>query len=78
MIHVDDIDTAVAYLRTVPGVVVQLGPNTCPRARRFAGVRTCYLQTPWGYQMELISAPDRLPYEELTDVRVAPPAMAWT
>lgn len=76
-IYVDDIDAAVEYLRSVPGVEVQNGPNLVADGSGVDGIRFCYFLTPWGYQMELVSAPNGLKYEETTPVRLAAPAPAW-
>lgn len=55
-LYVDDLDTAVAYLRTQDGVTV-LGEPTASRGPS-AGQRWIYFLSPWGMQFELVSYPD--------------------
>lgn len=76
-IYVDDIDEAAEYLAAIPGVKLQLGPNTVEDGSDVDGIRFCYFLTPWGYQMELVSAPNGLKFEQTSDVRLAPPAPDW-
>ncbi|KAB1642318.1 VOC family protein [Gulosibacter chungangensis] len=76
-IYVDDIEVAVEYLRTVPGVVLQDGPNLNTGDTDPAGLAFCYFLTPWGQQMELVSAPAGMGYEKRTLKRSAPPAEYW-
>lgn len=76
-IYVDDIDAAVEYLRTVPGVTLQEGPNLNTGDTDPSGLSFCYFLTPWGQQMELVSAPQGMGYERRTVRRAAPPAEHW-
>ena len=76
-IYVDDFDAAVDYLRQVPGVVLQEGPNLNGGDDDPAGLSFCYFLTPWGAQVELVSAPSGMAYEQRTDRRAAPPAEFW-
>ena len=57
--YVDDIDSAYDYVRSIPGVVVQEGPNGVDPAAPVAGQRWFYFQSPWGMQLELTSCPHR-------------------
>jgi catechol 2,3-dioxygenase-like lactoylglutathione lyase family enzyme len=76
--YVDDIEAAVAYLREIPGVVIQHGPNLIDDGSATAGIRFCYFLTPWGQQMELVSAPAGMAYETTAAHRMAPPSVDWT
>lgn len=76
-IYVDDIDAAVEYLRGIPGVTVQDGPNDNTGDTDPSGLSFCYFQTPWGYQMEVVTAPKGMGYERRTAKRSAPPAEYW-
>jgi catechol 2,3-dioxygenase-like lactoylglutathione lyase family enzyme len=76
-IHVDDVDVAVAYLRSVPGVKVLGEPQTItdgPIARD----RWVYFLTPWGMGMEVLNMPDGMPYEKDTNARLFGPCDAWS
>lgn len=71
-LHVDDVDKAVEYLRTVPGVQVFGDPETIEDGP-IAGDRWVYFTTPWGMQLELINMPAGLPFERQTEVRLFRP-----
>ena len=58
--YVDDMDTAVAYLRAA-GVEVMGEPTASGAAS--AGQRFCYFRAPWGMQLELVSFPNGKAYE---------------
>lgn len=52
---VDDVDDAVAHLRTIPGVEVLGGRKEVgPDSPTVAGNRWTYFLTPWGLLMELV------------------------
>jgi len=76
-IHVIDVDAAVAYLRTRPGVQVLGEPQTVDDGP-IAGDRWVYFRTPWGMQMELIQLPAGMPYERETQARLYLPAQPWS
>lgn len=76
--YVDDIDQAVDYLRAIDGVVVMGDPTPVGSPQPNAGSRFVYFKTPWGLQMELVSAPGGMAYEENARRRTVPPARAWT
>jgi len=76
-VYVDDIHAAVEYLRAIPGVMVQLGPNEVSDESVLDGISWCYWLTPWGQQMEVITAPNGMGYERITSKRMAPPSPAW-
>lgn len=71
-VYVDDIDAAYAYVRSLPGVTCQGEPKTIAEGP-LAGDRWLYFTTPWGLQLELISLPPSLPYEQHTPERRAAP-----
>lgn len=70
--YVDDIDAAVAYLKT-RGVRV-LGKPTVRTAGPSAGQSWVYFLTPWGMQLELVSFPHGKAYERETGRRLWHPA----
>jgi catechol 2,3-dioxygenase-like lactoylglutathione lyase family enzyme len=74
-IFVDDIHAAWAYVRNLPGVTCQGRPKTITEGP-LAGDRWLYFTTPWGLQMELISLPEHLPYEQWTTARRYGPSTA--
>jgi catechol 2,3-dioxygenase-like lactoylglutathione lyase family enzyme len=69
--YVDDMDAAVAYLRSY-GVTV-LGDPTASSSHSF-GQRWVYFLTPWGMQCELVSYPGGKAYEKLAPVKLWNPA----
>ncbi len=70
-LYVDDLDTAVSYLREA-GVEVMGEPVTSAGAS--AGQRWIYFRAPWGMQFELVSFPDGKAYEADADVLLWHPA----
>ena len=58
--YVDDLDSAVAYLRE-EGVRVLGEPTRSRNASE--GQRWVYFLTPWGMQLELVSFPDGKAYQ---------------
>lgn len=76
--HVTDLDAAVAYLRTVPGVDVMGEPQVVDEGGPIDGSRWIYLRAPWGLQMELTQPPAALPYERNTTARRYGPARSWS
>ncbi|MFI5782807.1 VOC family protein [Nocardia sp. NPDC051570] len=68
-IYVTDVDAAVEYLRTQPGVRILGEPETIVDGP-IAGDRWVYFCTPWGMQMELINLPPDLPFEKQTTARL--------
>lgn len=75
--YVDDIDAGNDYLRSIPGVVVQEGPNGVDPAAPVAGQRWFYFQTPWGMQMELTTCATGGFYDGLPGAAMAVPAEKW-
>ncbi|MGQ0773046.1 MAG: VOC family protein [Pseudonocardiales bacterium] len=76
-IYVTDVDAAVAYLRTQPGVRVLGEPQTILDGP-IAGDRWVYFLTPWGGQLELIHLPAGTPHEQETTARLYLPDQPWT
>lgn len=76
-IYVTDVDAALAYLRTQPGVRVLGEPQTIPDGP-IAGDRWVYFLTPWGMQLELIHLPAGTPHEQHTRARLYLPEQPWT
>jgi catechol 2,3-dioxygenase-like lactoylglutathione lyase family enzyme len=70
--YVDDIDEAVAYLRS-HGVRV-LGEPTVRTEGPSAGQTWVYFLSPWGMELELVSFPGGKAYERGTDRRLWHPA----
>jgi catechol 2,3-dioxygenase-like lactoylglutathione lyase family enzyme len=75
--YVDDIDAGYEYVRSIPGVVVQEGPNGVDSNAPVAGQRWFYFQTPWGMQLELTSCPTGGFYEGLPGAGMAAPSRTW-
>jgi catechol 2,3-dioxygenase-like lactoylglutathione lyase family enzyme len=75
--YVDDIDAAYEYVRNIPGVVVQEGPNDVDPHAPVAGQRWFYFLSPWGMQLELTTCGTGGFYEGLPGSRMAPPSAAW-
>lgn len=75
--YVDDIDAAVDYVRQIPGVVMQEGPNEVRPDAPVAGQRWVYFTSPWGMQMELTTCATEGFYEGLPGAKMAPPSSQW-
>jgi len=75
--YVDDIDAGYEYVRAIPGVTVQEGPNGVNPEAPVAGQRWFYFQTPWGMQMELTTCATGGFYEGLPGAGVASPTQTW-
>lgn len=75
--YVDDIDAAYDYVRSIPGVVVQEGPNGVHPDAPVAGQRWFYFQTPWGMQLELTTCATGGFYDGLPAAALARPADRW-
>ena len=74
--YVDHLDSAVGYLRDQSGVTV-LGDPVHVDDGPDAGESRIYFQSPWGLTMELVSAPDVMPYEAVNSARRFGPAAEW-
>lgn len=74
--YVTDIDVAVAYLRKQPGVKV-LGEPTKVTNQPNEGYTFVYFLTPWGLQMELVTYPPKMPYQDTTKARLFGPVPSW-
>ncbi len=75
-VWVDDLQAAADYLRAQPGVTVRtVGLGGPPE---LDGLTNFFFETPWGQVIEVLTAPEHLPYEQGTDVRLYRPHGAWT
>jgi catechol 2,3-dioxygenase-like lactoylglutathione lyase family enzyme len=75
--YVDDIDAGYEYVRSIPGVTVQEGPNGVDAAAPVAGQRWFYFQSPWGMQLELTTCATGVFYDGLPGAGMAPPSDSW-
>jgi catechol 2,3-dioxygenase-like lactoylglutathione lyase family enzyme len=75
--YVDDIDAGYEYVASIPGVVMQQGPNGVDSTAPVAGQRWFYFQTPWGMQMELTTCATGGFYEGLPGAGMAAPSESW-
>jgi catechol 2,3-dioxygenase-like lactoylglutathione lyase family enzyme len=75
--YVDDIDAGYEYVRSIPGVTVQEGPNGVDQAAPIAGQRWFYFQSPWGMQLELTSCATEGFYDGLPGAGMAAPGKTW-
>lgn len=69
-IYVDDIDTAVTYLREAG---VRVMGDIVPSGGGSTGNRWIYFLAPWGMQFELVSYPNGKKYEQETSMRLWDP-----
>jgi catechol 2,3-dioxygenase-like lactoylglutathione lyase family enzyme len=75
-LYVDDLQAAADYLRAQPGVIVRaIGPGGPPE---LLGLTNFFFETPWGEVIEVLTAPDPLPYEQNTEVRLYRPQGPWS
>lgn len=74
---VEDLDRAVAYLRTVAGVEVLGEPQLIAEGGPIDGSRWVYFRAPWGFQLEALALPPTLPYERDTTARRFGPVPHW-
>lgn len=75
--YVDDIDASYEYVRSIPGVTMQQGPNGVAPSAPVAGQRWFYFQTPWGMQLELTTSGTDGFYDGLPAASMAAPASEW-
>lgn len=71
-IYVDDIDAAIAYLKSMNVQVI--GEPVVRTSGPSMGQTWVYFLAPWGLQFELVSYPDGKGYENDTDARLWHPA----
>lgn len=76
--YVEDVDAAVNYLRTQPGVRILGEQQIMPEGAPNEGDRWIYFLSPWGMQFEVHSVPSTMPYEKQTDGRRFGPSPRWT
>jgi catechol 2,3-dioxygenase-like lactoylglutathione lyase family enzyme len=75
--YVDDIEAAYDYVCSIPGVVVQEGPNGVDPAAPVAGQRWFYFLSPWGMQLELTTCASGGFYDGLPGAAMARPSANW-
>lgn len=76
-IEVDDMDAALDYLDDVEGVEILGTPQTNEEGPT-GGLTYVYVTAPWGYQFEVLEAPDAMPYAESADDELYGPAAEWS
>ena len=75
--YVDDIDAAFEYVRSIPGVTVQEGPNGVSVDAPVAGQRWFYFQSPWGMQMEMTTCTGDGFYTGMPGAAMVAPTPTW-
>ncbi|WP_260107589.1 VOC family protein [Phaeobacter inhibens] len=70
-LYVDDINTATQYLRD-NGVQVLEAPHPLP-GTELEGLEWVYFLSPWGMQMEIVSHPDGIAFDQRGDSRLWDP-----
>lgn len=75
--YVDDIEASYEYLKSVPGVAVQTGPNGMDADSPIATQRWFYFQAPWGLQMEMVNCSTGDNFAGLAGELQAPPTATW-
>jgi len=75
-IQVGDIERAIEGVEEHDGVEVLDGPHTND-AGPTAGLTYVFCRTPWGMYLELVEAPDTMPYADETDDSLYGPAPSW-
>jgi catechol 2,3-dioxygenase-like lactoylglutathione lyase family enzyme len=76
-LQVEDIDSAVETLADRDDVTILDTPQTNDDGPT-AGLTYVYCQVEWGLSLELVEAPDRMPYADDTDEQLYGPAPSWT
>ena len=75
--YVADMDAAVSFLKSQPGVRMLSEPLTVAEGPT-QGQRSVYFLTPWGMSMELMTWHAGMPYEQKTSARLFGPTSSWT
>lgn len=75
--QVEDIDAAMEGLADRDDVTMLDGPQTNDEGPT-EGLTYVYCRVEWGLYLELLEAPDRMPYAEETDERLYGPAPSWS
>ncbi len=75
-LQVDDIEAAIVALEDRDDVEVLAGPQTNTDGPT-AGLTYIFCRTPWGFQLELLEAPEEMPYAEEADEELYGPAPSW-
>jgi len=76
-LHVEHIDAAVDVLADRDDVTVLDTPQTNDDGPT-EGLTYVFCRVEWGLYLELLEAPDRMPYADETDERLYGPAPSWT
>ncbi len=76
-LQVEEISPAVSALADRDDVTVLDGPQTNEEGPT-AGLTYVYCRVEWGLYLELLEAPEQMPYTEEADERLYGPAPAWT
>ncbi len=80
-LYVDDLPSALEYMRRTDGVTVLGSPTTVGgdigAGSPNAGVTWVYCVAPWGLVIELITYPNGMAYEAEPGARLVGPAPAW-
>lgn len=76
-LEVEHIDTAVNAMVARDDVTVLDGPQTNDDGPT-EGLTYVYCRVEWGLYLELLEAPDKMPYTDDTDERLYGPAPSWT
>ncbi len=75
-LQVDDIDDALDPLEAHEDVEVMDGPQKNTDGPT-AGLKYIFCRTPWGFQLELLETPEKMPYTKDTDAHLYGPAPSW-
>lgn len=76
-IQVDNVDAAAEALAGRHDVAMLDTPQTNDSGPT-AGLRYVYCRVKWGLYLEILEAPDRMPYADDTDERLYGPAPSWS
>lgn len=75
-LQVDNIEEALDVLEAHDDIDVLEGPQTNEDGPT-AGLTYIFCRTPWGFQLELLEAPEEMPYTEDTEAELYGPAPSW-
>ncbi len=75
--YVEDVDAAADFLAATPGARVLGTPQTVDEGGPIDGDRWVYFEGPLGFQFEILTLPEHLPYERTTTARRFGPCASW-
>lgn len=75
--YVEDVDAAASFLNATTGARVLGTPQTVDEGGPIDGDRWVYFQGPLGFQFEILTLPEHLPYERATAARRFGPCASW-